>query len=78
MGFARVPLKAGEERRVTFSVPVTLFAFLDEDMKWKVERGELQLLVGASSEDIRLTASLSVKEDAYIDPSTRAFFAEVK
>ena len=78
LGFARVPLKVGEERRVTFSVPVTLFAFLDEDMKWKVEKGEVQLLVGASSEDIRLTASLSVKEDAYIDPSTRAFFAEVK
>ena len=78
LGFARVPLQAGEERRVTFSVPATLFAFLDEEMKWKVEKGELQLLIGSSSEDIRLTASLSVKEDAYIDPASRAFFAEVK
>ena len=47
-------------------------------MKWKVERGELQLLAGASSEDIRLTASVTIPEDAYIDPSSRAFFAEVK
>ena len=47
-------------------------------MKWKVEKGEVQLLIGASSEDIRLKASLSVKKDDYIDPSARAFFAEVR
>ena len=78
LGFARTELAAGEEKRLSFTVPATLLAFLDEDMKWKLEKGEVQLLVGSSSEDIRLTASVNIPVDAYIDPSSRAFFAEAK
>lgn len=42
-------------------------AFLDYDMKWKIEKGEIQVEIGSSSEDIRL-------KDAWIDGKKRAFY----
>lgn len=79
-GFARVPLKVGEEARVTFTVKESQMAFLDRRMKWKVEKGSYRVLVGAASNDIRLEGEFTVKEDRYVDGRTRGFYAgaEVK
>ena len=77
LGFARVPLVKGECKRVEFMVDIRQFAFLDEDMRWKIECGEIVLMLGSSSEDIRLSGSVYILEDAFIGGKDKAFFATV-
>ena len=55
-GFQRVPLKQGEKKTVTFSLPVEELAFWNIDMQKVVEPGEFDLWVGPSSaEGLRTT-----------------------
>ena len=58
--FKRVSLKAGEEETVTFTLSAQDLAFLGKDMKPTLEPGEFEVLVGSSSEDIRLRETISV------------------
>lgn len=61
-GFQRVELSPKEKRAVTFTLPAADLAFYDEKTKqFVVEAGSFDILVGASSEDIRLRAKLVVK-----------------
>ncbi|ARU16138.1 glycoside hydrolase family 3 N-terminal domain-containing protein [Croceicoccus marinus] len=57
-GFARVPLAPGQSRRVTFMLGSDQFAHWDDG--WKVAAGDVDIMVGSSSEDIRQTAVLTV------------------
>ena len=53
-GFAKVHLAAGREQTVGFEVPVAELAFWDEaTQEFAVDDGRYELLVGASSRDIR-------------------------
>lgn len=53
--FSRVPISAGEVKEVVFDIPKEDFAYWDEAQnKFVVEPGKVQLLIGASSADIRL------------------------
>ena len=76
-GFARVNLLPEEVKKVTFEINPSLMAFLDEDMKWKIEKGEIQVLVGSSSNDIRLKDSFTVTDDMWIEGRNRRFYAKV-
>lgn len=76
-GFARVSLLPEETKKVTFEINPSLMAFLDEDMKWKIEKGEIQVLVGSSSNDIRLIGSFAVTDDMWIEGRNRKFYADV-
>lgn len=53
-GFERISLEPGETKEVRFTLKPEDLELLDENMKWKVEPGEFEILIGASSEDIRL------------------------
>ncbi|MCL6443543.1 MAG: glycoside hydrolase family 3 C-terminal domain-containing protein, partial [Alicyclobacillus sp.] len=53
-GFARVSLAPGEKARVRFRVSAHQFGFYNREMRYVVEPGEIEFMVGASSEDIRL------------------------
>ena len=54
-GFEKVALAAGEEREVVIRLDRRSFAWYDEEVKaWCVEPGDYEILVGASSRDIRL------------------------
>ena len=53
-GFERISLKAGESKTVHFSLLDTDFELLDKNMNWVVESGKFEILIGASSEDIRI------------------------
>ncbi len=77
LGFRRVYLRKSEEKTVTFEVDVSQFAFLDADMRWVVEAGEVTLLVGGSSEDVRLRCAIRIAGSAEIDGKTRGFYARV-
>ena len=60
-GFERVALKAGETKRVQFQLWPRDLMLLDRDMRWRVEPGRFHVLVGASSEDIRLTGTFEIR-----------------
>ncbi len=76
-GFHRISLKPGETKQVTFSMKLSQTAFLNEKMEWVVEKGRIDLLVGASSKDIRERTYVDIKKDAVIDEKTRGFYASV-
>jgi beta-glucosidase len=52
-GFARVALAPGASRMVEFVLPASQLAFHDERMRFVVEPGEVVVMLGASSDDIR-------------------------
>jgi beta-xylosidase len=60
IGFARVDLEAGAAARVQFEVPAAVTSFIGPDLNRIVEAGDIELRLGASSTDIRLTAALTV------------------
>lgn len=57
--FQRVDLKAGESKKVTFSLPVAELAFWGLDMHYSVEPGAFKLWAGTNSEE-GLTADFEV------------------
>ena len=76
VGFKRVSLKPGEKKTVVFEVLASQMAFLDKDMRWKIEKGSIGVEIGSSSEDIRLTGEYIVKNDGWIEGRNRAFYAK--
>lgn len=60
-GFERVHLKAGEKKTIKFVLQPDDLALLDENMRWTVEPGEFKVLIGSSSEDIRLRKGFLVE-----------------
>ena len=59
--FRQVELKKGQKKRVTFVLEDSKLALMDINGKWTVEPGEFTLMVGAASNDIRLSATIQVK-----------------
>lgn len=76
-GFKRVGLAPGETRHLTFTVRDGQFAFLDSDMKWRVEKGEMKVEVAASVEDVRLSAGFWIAETSFVEGKARGFYAAV-
>lgn len=64
-GFCRTALAAGEEKEVVFTLgPEELMLFGAEE-QWVVEPGEFDIMIGASSEDIRLEGEFRI-QDKYL------------
>jgi beta-glucosidase len=60
-GFQRITLKPGEKQNLTFKVPVEKLAFYDERTHgFLVEPGSFNIMLGSSSEDIRVTGQVEV------------------
>ncbi|WP_299668705.1 glycoside hydrolase family 3 C-terminal domain-containing protein [uncultured Polaribacter sp.] len=60
-GFARVSLKAGESKKVAFTLKEDAFAFWSPNTKqWTVESGEFIIEVGANSRDIKLSKTIKI------------------
>lgn len=59
-GFARLALKPGETREAQFTLGPDELALLDRHLNWVVEPGKFEVMVGASSKDIRLRGSFEV------------------
>lgn len=56
--FAKVALAPGERQTVTFSIPREALAYFnDQAHAWVAEAGEFEVLVGASSQDIRAAST---------------------
>lgn len=61
--FKRVRLEPGRATRVSFHVPVAQLGFYDGDMRYVVEAGELEVLLGRSSEDIDARLPVNIEGD---------------
>ena len=77
-GFCRIHIEPKEKIRVTFTVKADQTAFLDREMRWKVERGDIDVEIGSSSEDIRLTGEFRITQDRWINGAERTFYAGVE
>ena len=61
-GFHKVSLAPGEEKRVTLTLDERAFAYYSLPEKgWLIENGDFEILVGASSRDIRLSETIRIK-----------------
>jgi beta-glucosidase len=60
-GFERIALAPGERKRVRFTLRPEDLMLLDREMRWTVEPGRFEVLVGASSEDIRLRGAFEIE-----------------
>jgi beta-glucosidase len=59
--FAKVALAAGEEKEVSFELNADAFNYYNVRIhEWHVESGDYEILVGASSRDIRLSALVHI------------------
>ena len=59
-GFRRVSLRPGEMKPVAFTLTSEDLALLNQDMHWVVEPSAFDIMVGASSGDIRARGKLAV------------------
>lgn len=66
-------LEPGERVDVSFSLSMSQLAFLDAELRWRVEAGEVDILVGSSSDDLQLADVVTITADAMIDGASRAF-----
>ena len=60
-GFRRLHLNPGESAEVIFSIPAESLRLLDRDLQTVLEPGAYRVMVGASSRDIRLRGSFTLK-----------------
>ncbi len=61
-GFAKVELQPGETKTVTVSLDFRAFAYYHPAYgQWITEDGEFNILIGASSEDIRFTETVTLQ-----------------
>ena len=60
--FERITLEPGESRTVTFHLNRNDFAIVDANMKWTVEPGTVDVLIGSSSQDIRLRGKITIPD----------------
>jgi beta-glucosidase len=59
--FTKIELEPGEVKSIRFELNHHAFSFYNTDLQdWHVEPGAFEILVGASSQDIRLKASVEV------------------
>jgi beta-glucosidase len=81
-GFEKVFLKAGESKTVSFVLDDRSFAYYNApESCWAIEGGTYTILIGASSQDIRLQADITVQGDgkeaalAYLKDQAPDYFA---
>ena len=60
-GFERVTLRAGEKRRIEFTLAPAQLGFYNREMRFVVEPGEFKVMAGTNSVD-GLEASFTVTE----------------
>lgn len=59
-GFKRIQLAAGERKTVTFHLAINQLGFHDRDVRFVVEPGMVDVMLGSSSADIRASGPLEI------------------
>ncbi len=75
-GFCRIHLKPGQTQTVTFSLRISQLAFYNVNMEFVVEPGNIDVMVGSSSEDIRLRGDFEITGGVLEVKGARPFTSE--
>lgn len=76
-GYYRLALSPGESKRVTFRMKVDQCAFYNQDLNLVLEPGMIEVMVGSSSEDIRLFGAFEITGPAQMEVKERVFYCSV-
>ena len=74
-GFTRIPLLAGETKTITFNLHVSLLSFY-KDGAYIIEPGMIDVMIGASSSDLRLRGAFNIAEASDVS-GQRVFLSQV-
>jgi beta-glucosidase len=77
-GYQRLTLQPGETRRVIFAFNVNHMAFYDSGLDLILEPGEVQVMLGSSSEDIRARGSFEIVGEKKMLVHERLFVCPVR
>jgi len=77
-GYVRVGQKPGENKKIKFRIPADQLAFYDTDLNLVLEPGSMILMVGSSSDDIRLQAEIEICSNDIIPIKERVFVCPVE
>jgi beta-glucosidase len=77
-GYKRVSLLPGEEKKIVFTLYADLLAFTGLDYRKVIEPGEIRIMIGSSSEDIRLEKSITVTGEKRYPGEERKLITDVK
>jgi beta-glucosidase len=72
-GFQRVSLQAGETRTVTFEMNVNQLAYYGIDMRYVLTPGQVEVMVGGSSQDLPLQGTFSIGGEE-VELTEKSFF----
>jgi beta-glucosidase len=61
--FQKISLKAGESKTIKFIIDKEKLSFYNQELQWVAEPGEFELMIGASSKDIRLNDNFELAEE---------------
>ena len=59
-GFQKVKLNPGEQKTITFTIDNELLSFYNDQLQWISEPGTFDIMIGSSSQDIRLQSSFEL------------------
>jgi beta-glucosidase len=76
-GYRRLKLEPGETRQVVFHLPVDQLAFYDLDLNLILEPGRIEVMVGSSSQDIRLRGAFEIVGAPRVEVDERVFACPV-
>ncbi|MGL5721350.1 MAG: glycoside hydrolase family 3 N-terminal domain-containing protein [Brevinema sp.] len=74
-GFKRIRLDKGACVKVTFDLPIDIIACYDEEMNFMLLEASVDVMIGASSENIFFTKSIAIKKSSPV--STKVFSVNV-
>ena len=75
-GFVRVELQPGERKVVHFCFHADQTAFVDKNLQWLVEAGEIELLLGDSSENLTTAGVVTVADSRILENGKRYYYSE--
>ena len=76
IGFQRVSLKAGEQKRITFTFSLDRMAMMNEEKAWVVEKGVFDFFLATNAENSFYNVSYEQLENVEINPNQRCLFAQ--
>jgi beta-glucosidase len=60
--FVKIQLNSGESKTVKFIIDKEKLSFFNHELSWVAEPGDFELMIGASSADIRLRDNFELAE----------------
>ena len=76
-GFKRISMRPGERKTVTFTLFTHQLGFCDERMRFVVQPGTIEVMVGSSSEHLPIAGTFEIAGQATDVSQDKTFFSKV-